>query len=123
MRSKKMEDNEKPLEDMNEEEIESVMIDGVSQGLVDVAGVKDGNIAFSINKKGENRVLEMFGGKESLEISNKLYSKLIKFGTHGFKVESNFHTFTLVATLTQIFNYYQNWDSLKKALELDNIEF
>ena len=107
-----MEENEKPLEDMNPEEIESLLIEGMAEGEIEFAGMKDNDISVSITSKGEARVFEMMGGKDVADVTKKIYDALVKHSAFGFSIEANFLNFIIIAQLVSIFKHYQTWDKL-----------
>ncbi len=108
---------EKNLEDMNPDEIEGVLIDGIADGAMEFAGMKDGDISVSITEQGEKRIQSLLGGVDVAEVSHELYNLLVKHGALGFPVEANFINFTIIAALMQIVKHYENWESLVKATQ------
>ena len=86
---------DKNLEDMTPDDIEGLLIQGISEGDMDFAGMKDGDISVSITGKGEEQIHELLGGVDVAEVSNKLYNALVKHGALGFTVEANFINFTI----------------------------
>ena len=107
-----MSENEKPLEDMTPEEIESLLIEGMHKGEIEFAGMKDNDISVSITKQGEKRVHDLLGGVDVAEVSHVLYNALVKYGALGFKVEATFLNFTIISQLMSIVKHYGNWDNL-----------
>ena len=107
---------EKPLEDMTPDEIESVMLGGIAEGSLEYAGMEDGEVSFALTESGEAHAQELFGGKDVLEVAQKLNSIFSTKGVMGFTLPEghDFIIFTLIATLCHAFKYYENWESLKE---------
>ena len=106
---------DKSLEDMTPDDIEGVLIQGIADGHMDFAGMKDGDISVSITGKGEERIHELLGGVDVAEVSNKIYNALVKHGALGFTVEANFLNFTIIASLMSMVKHYGNWEALVEA--------
>lgn len=107
--------SEKPLEDMTPDEIEGLLIEGISKGHMEFAGMKDGEPAVSLTKQGEDRVRELLGGVDVAEVTHVFYNVLVKHGALGFSVEPNFRNFIIIASIMSAVKYYQTWDELVKA--------
>ena len=110
---------DKNLEDMTPDEIEGLLIDGISKGDMEFAGMKDGEPAVSITEQGEKRVQGLLGGVDVAEVSHTLYNLLVKHGALGFEVEANFLNFTIIAQLMSIVKHYVDWESLVKATKAE----
>lgn len=103
------------LEDMTSDDIESLLIEGIHKGDMEFAGMKDNDICVSISKQGEERVHSLLGGMDVVEVSHILYNILVKHGALGFSVEPNFINLTLIAQLMKIVKHYGDWDTLVEA--------
>ena len=114
-----MSKEDKPLEDMTPDEMEGLLIDGIASGDMEFAGMEKNDVSVSITNQGEGRVMEMLGGADVLEVSNKLFSLLVKHGALGFDVEANFKNFTIIAQLMSILKHYENWNALRDATMKD----
>ena len=109
----------KNLEDMAPDDIEGIMIQGIEEGHIEFAGMKDGEISVSLTEQGEEHIQELLGGKDVAEVAHSLYNLLVKHGVLGFRVEPNFINFTIIAQLMSIVKHYENWGSLIKATRLE----
>ncbi len=109
--------NDKSLEDMSPDEIEGLLIDGISKGDMEFAGMRDREPAVSITEQGETHIHKLLGGVDVAEVSHTLYNLLVKHGALGFDVEANFINFTIIAQLMSIVKHYSNWESLVEAIK------
>lgn len=106
---------DKNLEDMTPSDIEGLLIQGIEEGHMEFAGMKNGDISVSLTEQGEKRVQKLLGGVDVAEVSHTLYNLLVKHGALGFKVEANFINFTIIAQLMSIVKHYTNWETLVEA--------
>ncbi len=114
-----MTEEEKPLEEFDLSDIESVLWHGVADGKIKPSGMKNGELTFSLTSEGEEDAVKLFGGKDVLEVAKVLNSNFEKHGVSGFPLpEGNeFRIFILITTMCHMFKYFNNWDSLKEATE------
>ncbi len=108
---------DKDLEDMTLDEIEGLLIDGISKGDMEFAGMKEGELAVSITEQGEAYIHKLLGGVDVAEVSHTLYHLLVEDGALGFEVEANFTNFAIIAQLMSIVKHYTNWESLVEAIK------
>lgn len=110
---------DKNLEDMTPDDIEGLLIQGIAEGHIEFAGMKDGDISVSLTGQGEKHVQELLGGVDVAEVTHTLYNLLVKHGALGFTVEPNFINFTIIAQLMSIVKHYENWESLVIATKAE----
>ena len=109
------------IEDMTPDEIESLLIDGISEGHIEFAGIKDGDISVALTGQGEKHIQELLGGVDVAEVTHALYNLLVKHGALGFTVEANFINFTIIAQLMSIVKHYMNWEALVQATKVREV--
>ncbi|MBU0778248.1 hypothetical protein KKF82_08320 [Patescibacteria group bacterium] len=105
----------KNLEDMTPDEMEGLLIEGIGEGHLEFAGMKDGEISVSLTGHGEKHIQELLGGVDVAEVTHTLYNLLVKHGALGFTVEANFINFTIIAQIMSIVKHYENWGALVLA--------
>lgn len=110
---------DKNLEDMTPDDIEGLLIQGIEEGHIEFAGIKDGEISVSLTGQGEKHIQELLGGVDVVEVTHTLYNLLVKNGALGFKVEANFINFTIIAQLMSIVKHYINWEALVEATKAE----
>ncbi len=114
-----MSEDEKNFEDMDVSELESLLWHGVADGSVKPSGLRNGEGTFALTDKGEQTAIDLFGGKEVLEVAKVLNSLFVKNGVMGFPLPEGheFILFTLIAKMCHVFHYYGDWKALLKSIK------
>ena len=102
--------------DLNEENIEAILIEGIADGELELSGVKNGELAYSVTKAGEKHIEELLGGVDVAENTKRMLGLLVKYKALGFDVPETFMSFILIAAVLRIVKHYEDWGSLTEIL-------
>ncbi len=102
--------------ELNEENIEALLIDGIAEGHLEIAGVKNGELGYSLTKSGENHIEELLGGIDVAENTKRLLGLLVKYKALGFDVPETFLSYIIIAAVLRIVKHYENWETLTGIL-------
>jgi len=95
--------------DGNNENIEGELIKGIEEGSIELSGVKDGDLLYSITKDGEAKALEQIGGKDVSDVAWWLVKILHDLGdAFGNKHEDSFSMWLIMVQIARLWKEYSD---------------